>query len=155
VPLDSQPIEIASGSFYRCFALANLVLPKGSNAAEDMFTYRSSLLHDRFDEEADSIVAGLVRRFDNFPVHRLCYDDPSSRIAAQELCECIERTKEEGSPLVDDVRMSPFHVLFSTIGPSQDLLEVLLEKYPYDTGILDSKDANGKRPVDYLLVKLD
>ncbi|CAJ1945990.1 unnamed protein product [Cylindrotheca closterium] len=45
--------------------------------------------------------------------------------------------------------MSPFHVLFSTVGPSQDVLEVLLKHFPYQ--ILDAKDANGKQPLDYLV----
>ena len=58
---------------------------------------------------------------------------------------------DEDPPLVDDFGMTPFHVLFSTIGPSQDLLEVLLVTYPYHTGILDCKDANGKQPMDYLV----
>ncbi|CAJ1948403.1 unnamed protein product [Cylindrotheca closterium] len=159
VPLDSNPIEIEEGSFGMCSALANIVLPQGSDAADEIISafgvraiygsfHECALLQDRFGKEADNIVAGLVRRFDNFPLHKIFYDHSS--VTTQELRECIQKTKDDNLPLVDKFGMTPFHILFSTIGPSQDLLEVLLEEYPYH--ILDCKeDANGKRPMDYLL----
>jgi hypothetical protein len=117
---------------------ANIVLPQGSKAHRLAFD-KSSLLGARFGEEAGSIVTGLVHRFDNFPVHKICYDPTS--ITSQELRECIERTKDEDSPLVDGFGMTAFHVFFSTGEPSADLLKVLLETYTYRTGILDCQDA--------------
>ena len=106
-------------------------------------------MEDQFGRGGHSVVAGLVAPFDGFPVHRLCYNHSS--ITAQEFRQCIARTKDLGPPLVDEFGMAPFHVLFSTAEPRQDLLEVLVEKYPYHIGILERKDANGKRPLDCLL----
>ncbi|CAJ1948583.1 unnamed protein product [Cylindrotheca closterium] len=150
VPIDSKPIKIGEKVFGSCRALANIVLPKGSTADEDVFV-GCTLLHGRFGGESDGIVDGLVHRFDTFPVHRICYDNSS--VTTQELGECIQRTKDNNkAPFVDEFGMTPFHVLFSTISPREDLLEGLLEKYvDHDTGILDSKDANGKQPLDYLV----
>ncbi|CAJ1962326.1 unnamed protein product [Cylindrotheca closterium] len=147
VPLGSQSIKIEDAAFDDCSSLANIVLPKGSKAQTDSFDY-CALLQNRFGEEADSIVDGLVARFDGFPVHRLCYDHSS--VTAQELGQCIERSKDEGSPLVDEFGMTPFHVLFTTVGSRQDLLEVLLEKYPYNA--LGWRDANDKLASEYFLV---
>ena len=167
VLLDSKSIEIEPQSFRYCSALANLALPHGSYAetpnagtlsewldTETINAFEGcALLQDRFGEKVDSIVTGLVARLDGFPVHRLCYHHASS--AAQELCRCIETTtKDDESPAVDDSGRTPFHVLFSTSEPSH-LLEVLLDKYPYHTGNMHCKDANGKRPLDYLVSKLD
>ncbi|CAJ1940062.1 unnamed protein product [Cylindrotheca closterium] len=159
LPLDSQPIEIGPEAFYRCKSLSNVLLPKESNAfmsptdckRKDTF-HSCEVLKRCFGDGGDCIVAGLVARFDNCPFHRLCYDQSS--IEAQELCQSTfaERTtKDDESSLVDKFGMTPFHIFFSAPEPCQDLLQVLLDKYPYHTGILDCKDANGKRPLDYLL----
>jgi hypothetical protein len=78
----------------------------------------------------------------------MCYDH--SAITAQELRQYIDDHQEQvESSSVDKFGMTPLHILFSTIEPSQDLLKVLLESLPYH--ILDSKDANGNRPLGYLL----
>ncbi|CAJ1940064.1 unnamed protein product [Cylindrotheca closterium] len=158
IPLDSKPIKIGPEAFYRCISLANIVLPQRSIAGfmsapdyrkRDTFD-SCTLLQDRFGNGMGYVVDGLVARFDGFPVHKLCYDHSS--VTATELGHCIIEDQGEESPLVDQFGMTPFHVLFSTHEPRQDLLQALLDNYyPYHTGILDCKDANGKRPLDYLL----
>ncbi|CAJ1948405.1 unnamed protein product [Cylindrotheca closterium] len=147
IPLDSRPIHMEQNSINACNALANLVLPQGSKAERDAFT-KCELLQGRYGEGSDSIVAGLACRFDNFPVHKICYH-PSST-TAQELCDCIQRTNDDILSLVDEFGMTPFHVLFSTPEPSQDLLKVLLDKYSYHV-LVDCQDANDNRPMDYLI----
>ncbi|CAJ1945968.1 unnamed protein product [Cylindrotheca closterium] len=141
--LDSKPVWIGPGSFCRCSALANLVLPQRSCAADEYSFDGCAMLQDRFGGGEDDIVAALISRFDNHPVHKLCYY-PST--TAQELQQCIEENEES---LKDGFEMTPFHVLLSTIWPSQDLLRVLLDKFPCH--LLGWKDANDKRPLDYLL----
>eukprot|EP00526_Cylindrotheca_closterium_P017342 CAMPEP_0113642552 /NCGR_PEP_ID=MMETSP0017_2-20120614/22359_1 /TAXON_ID=2856 /ORGANISM="Cylindrotheca closterium" /LENGTH=314 /DNA_ID=CAMNT_0000553991 /DNA_START=288 /DNA_END=1230 /DNA_ORIENTATION=- /assembly_acc=CAM_ASM_000147 len=147
VALDSQSIEIEENAFGRCWALANLVLPKGSNAMEDTFD-GCVLLQGRFGEGgAGTIVTGLTSRFDDFPVHKMCYYHSST--TAQELRLCIENREEVEESLVDEFEMTPFHVLFSTAKPRGELLEVLLDKFPYY--VLGWKDANDKLAMDYLV----
>ncbi|CAJ1933418.1 unnamed protein product [Cylindrotheca closterium] len=51
-------------------------------------------------------------------------------------------TKDEEFPLEDEAGMTPFHVLLSTIRPRRDLLQVLVDKFPYQ--VLRWKDANDK-----------
>ncbi|CAJ1948431.1 unnamed protein product [Cylindrotheca closterium] len=147
VPLDSKPIEIGPESFYRCVFLANLVLPEGSNADEASFV-KCTLLEDRFGEKADDIVHGLVHRFDNFPVHKILYDHPPTT-NAEELRQRVEKIDKKESPLVDDFGMTPFHILSSTPEPSQDLFEIVLDKFPHY--VLGWKDANDNTAMEYLL----
>ncbi|CAJ1954138.1 unnamed protein product [Cylindrotheca closterium] len=158
VPLDSkQPIEIEETSFQFCRSLANLVLPRGSTKVS-MARYNASpgppLLQDRFGEDMDSVIAGLISRFDDYPLHKCCYDHSSTTTTAQELRLLIGKDQGamEASSLVDAFGMTPFHILFSTISPRRDLLQVLLDKLPCSGIILDWKDANGKLAVDYLLL---
>ncbi|CAJ1954705.1 unnamed protein product [Cylindrotheca closterium] len=147
VPLGAQPIEIEAGAFYRCRCLANLVLSQGSNASENSFD-GCALLRDRFGKRTDAIVAAMINRFDDFPVHKLCYDHYST--TAHELRRCWTENKEEiDASMVDEFGMTPFHVLFSTTEPSGELFEVLLDKFPYH--VLSWKDANGKVAMDYLV----
>eukprot|EP00526_Cylindrotheca_closterium_P015944 CAMPEP_0113643822 /NCGR_PEP_ID=MMETSP0017_2-20120614/23052_1 /TAXON_ID=2856 /ORGANISM="Cylindrotheca closterium" /LENGTH=265 /DNA_ID=CAMNT_0000555377 /DNA_START=1 /DNA_END=796 /DNA_ORIENTATION=- /assembly_acc=CAM_ASM_000147 len=146
VPLDSQPIEIGRRSFYDCSALANLVLPQGSNAVVNSFD-GCSLLQARFGKGADGIITGLTSRFNDFPVHKMCYYHSST--TAQELRLCIETKEEVEESLVDKFGMTVFHVHFSTAEPRGELLQVPLVKYPYH--VLDLKDANGKLAVEYLM----
>jgi len=145
VPLDSQSIEIGGLSFCNCRVLANIVLPQGSHATRSSF-FECTLLKGYFDNGADSIVAGLISRFDNFLVHKMCYDHSST--TPQELRLCIEDNEES---LVDEFGMTAFHVLFLTagIGPRGELLGVLLYKFPYN--VLGWKDANGKLAMEYLV----
>lgn len=150
IPLDSPSISIGDESFAGCRQLANLVLPKGSTAGNDSFYDRleneSQPLRNRYGKDSARLVAGLITRFDDFPVHRPCYDH--STITDEQLQQCIEE-QETDLLLVDEFGMTPFHVLFSTIGPCAELLQVLLNTFPYF--VLGWKDVNGKRPMDYLV----
>ncbi|CAJ1950766.1 unnamed protein product [Cylindrotheca closterium] len=149
LPLDFQPIKLTTRSFGRCKSLVNLVLPQGSTAESKPFLHsfqKCPLLQDRFGEEADIIAAGLVRRFERFPMHKLCYDHSSTTAQMLRLAYSME----DHGALVDQFGMTPMHVLFSTtINPSQDLLQALLETFP--SHILNLEDANDKRPWDYLM----
>ena len=93
-----------------------------------------------------SVVSGLIRRFEGFAVHKMCYDHAAVSVPA--LRRCIANQQVDIS-LVDEFGMTPFHILFSTIEPRVELLEVLLESLP--NRLLGFKDANERRPVDYLI----
>jgi len=149
VTLSKRPIEIGVKSFRCCRALANLVLPKGSTCEKDSFG-GCALLRKRFGKGEAHIVAGLVSRFDKFPVHGLCYDHSST--SAQQLRLRAHRgaKRKIEELLVDKFKMTPFHVLCSAAEPSKELLRVLLDQYPYY--VLDWKDAKGKLAVDYLVI---
>ncbi|CAJ1970530.1 unnamed protein product [Cylindrotheca closterium] len=147
VATDSRPIKIAALAFYACEDLTNFRLPPGSTAEEKSFL-GCTRLNDRFDGQAGGIVYGLVQRFNNFPVHRLCYNQNSTTV--EELALCIEEAKRNGLPLTDEFGMTPFHILFATIYPDQAMLQVLLEGYPQD--VLGREDGDGRLDVEYLLM---
>lgn len=151
LPLDSQPIRIGSRSFYGCKRLANVVLPKGSTANVYAFD-ECDLLRERYSLDCSPIIDGLVRRFENFSIHRMCYDH--ERVTVQELRQCIADHQQMEDSFVDNFQMTPFHVFFSTPEPSVELLEVLLDLLPNHI-LLNSKDANGRRSLDYLLHSWD
>ncbi|CAJ1958349.1 unnamed protein product [Cylindrotheca closterium] len=148
VPQDCNPIRIGHVSFGRCSDLVNMVLPPGSTAKYDSFE-GCTLLEDRFGREQDNILYGLEDRFDYDPVHMFCYDRSGINITLEELGQSIETRISGGSRLVDDFGMTPFHILFSTIDPCMQLLEVLLDKLPYY--VLGRKDANDKLALEYLV----
>ena len=85
IPLDSLSIEIDLSSFYCWRTLANLALPKGSNTRSNTVA-KCKVLQDRFGEGADSILEGLVSRFDDFRVQKKCFSNSS--ISAQQLSRC-------------------------------------------------------------------
>ncbi|CAJ1962042.1 unnamed protein product [Cylindrotheca closterium] len=90
-----------------------------------------TLLQARFGEEAESILPPVwyANWFDSFPVHKSCYYDHSST-SAQDPCRCIQKTKNDELPLImDDFGMTPFHILFLTVNPREDLLEVFLDDH--------------------------
>mmetsp|Transcript_45813 Transcript_45813/g.111038 ORF Transcript_45813/g.111038 Transcript_45813/m.111038 type:complete len:99 (+) Transcript_45813:715-1011(+) len=62
------------------------------------------------------------------PVHKLCYQ--SSTTTVHELRQAIDNQRREQLVIVDEFGMTPFHVHCSTAEPRQDLLQLLLEKYP-------------------------
>lgn len=138
VPLDSQSqIFIGEYAFLSCKILANFWLPKYSSAAHD---------ESFCGLDKSRTLAGLNARFDFLPIHMMCYD--SSTITSERLLECCREVEVSE----DAFRMTPFHILCSTTEPRLDLLQVLLDEYPHH--ILDSKDATGKRPLDYLIHNL-
>eukprot|EP00526_Cylindrotheca_closterium_P014623 CAMPEP_0113641458 /NCGR_PEP_ID=MMETSP0017_2-20120614/21763_1 /TAXON_ID=2856 /ORGANISM="Cylindrotheca closterium" /LENGTH=277 /DNA_ID=CAMNT_0000552799 /DNA_START=527 /DNA_END=1360 /DNA_ORIENTATION=- /assembly_acc=CAM_ASM_000147 len=146
VSQNSKPIEIGVKSFAGCSALANLVLPQASSAVEDSFE-KCTLLERRFANGAHGIVAGLVGRFDGFPVHMLCYFQTST--TDEELRLCIENHEVVEESLVDTFGMTPHHVLFSAAETCRELLQVLFDKFPHY--VLGWKDVNGKLAMEYLV----
>lgn len=157
IPVDSNPINIERMSFRTCKSLANLLFPEGTTATQGAFN-KCRLIQDRFGLLASGVVDSLVRRFDKYPVHRMCYDHSATTI--QDLSQCImvekRRTANEASDdsaFVDDFGMTPFHVLFSTVNnPRQeDLLDVLVDNFPWSSSCWNYKDANGKLAADYLV----
>ncbi|CAJ1955715.1 unnamed protein product [Cylindrotheca closterium] len=98
-----------------------------------------------------AIPHALVRRFDNFPIHKKCYH--ASVTTARELALEIESSmpSSEDDPsdvLVDPFGMTPFHTLLSAANCRRDLLKLLLDAYP--ANVLGWKDMNGKTAIEYL-----
>lgn len=151
VPLDSQSISIESSAFGRCGHLANVWFPKNSTAKKTSFV-RCDLLEERYGKDSSGIVAALSARFEDLPIHRMCYCH--STTTAQELRQVVSDRQDMEFPLVDNdtFGMNPFHILFSTAEPSMELLDVLLESFSFQ--LLKEKDANGKRPLNYLIENL-
>ncbi|CAJ1968411.1 unnamed protein product [Cylindrotheca closterium] len=94
-------------------------------------------------------VDGLKRRFQYFPIHRLCYY--ASKTTVEDLNEAFKLPYG----VEDWFQMTPFHVLLSSAKPRMDLLQVLFDVVlkRYSATILGTKDRKGKRALDYLVSK--
>ena len=145
VPAHSHPIKIGETSFQDCKILANFLLPKDSTADANSFT-GCATLYDCYGDDTPRIVTGLMGRFENFAIHRMCYDQ--STITAGLLRQCITDQQAEDL-LVDQFGMTPFHIFFSMEGPRAELLDVLMDSLPHQ--LLNCMDANCMRPLEYFL----
>ncbi|CAJ1946577.1 unnamed protein product [Cylindrotheca closterium] len=126
-------------------------------ASPNAWISRSALLRDDSDEEDLDDPEFWKSRFSGYLVHNMCYHASTTKIL--QLSRSVDLCKPSVSANVgSDVRfrnhavdkygMTPFHVLLSAAKRRQDLLDVLLDRYPLQ--LLGWKDRWGKRPLDGL-----
>ncbi|CAJ1936607.1 unnamed protein product [Cylindrotheca closterium] len=141
--IDTPPVFLSAGCFCRCRHL------------------------QRHCSSQQSVGQLVTTRFDDYPIHRLCYyssvtkaDDLHRQLGLSPYCqESIGTTLEElrqGDKcqqfVVDTFEMTPFHILLSSSTKRKDLLIALLDAYP--AHVLGRQDIRGNRAMDYLNCKL-
>lgn len=150
-------MRLSRHSFQSCEALTNIAIPSSmvKLLADSDANFFSGCILLELQYAGSSIFECLEHRFENFPVHELCY------YASTTTREELEKEVRESSRLyngdtlfgmkkIQDVMgMTPFHVLLSASTRRLDLLEVLLDAYPA-TALL-SKDENGISAIYYLI----
>jgi len=134
--------------FNACYKLTNISIAGDSSISACCFNECEMLV----DHYGDNIVQGLKNRFQDLPLHSLCYHSSSSTDAdelAYELRELIASHDEDREFCLDTFGRSPLHILASSATKdSICLLEVLLDMYP--PRILGWRDKYGKCAVEYL-----
>mmetsp|Transcript_41134 Transcript_41134/g.99120 ORF Transcript_41134/g.99120 Transcript_41134/m.99120 type:complete len:505 (-) Transcript_41134:108-1622(-) len=137
--------------FRGCKSLVNVLVPLSIRSYN---THLSSRWFSGCDQIQGVLgkyneVDGLKRRFQYFPIHRLCYYTSST--TTEELYEAFKYPYT----VEDWFQMTPFHVLLSSAKPRMDLLQVLFDVVVngYSPTILGTKDRKGKRALDYLVRK--
>jgi hypothetical protein len=132
--------------------LVNLVIPSEQRFQQldddgDLFMNGLKLLH--VASNFTDLVSKLQHRFDDLPVHRLCYYQSYYPLteAMENLQKNMDANPSAGTK-VDAFGMTPFHILALSRTPNLSLFQALMKVYK--VGIMCTKDKFGSTPIDYL-----
>jgi hypothetical protein len=140
-----------TSSIYCCKSLVNLVIPSEQDFEQpydvDLFMNVLKLRHAA--SNFTDLVSKLQNRFDDLPVHRLCYYQ--SYYVLTETMENLRRSMDADPAAgtnVDAFGMTPFHILALSQTPNLSLFQTLMKTYKVD--IIHTRDRFGSNPLDYL-----
>jgi hypothetical protein len=140
-------------NIYGCESLVNLVMSskKQFQQFDEYYDYQfmESLKLRHVASNFTDHVSKLQHRFDDLPVHRLCYyQSYYSLIETMEnLLQSMEADPAAGNK-VDAFGMTPFHILALSSTPNLSLLQEMLKVYNAD--IIRTRDKFGSTPMDCL-----
>ena len=144
IPKEIERIE--HRTFRGCIALVNIALPSTINDIEGIVFRGCDKLQQLFPDH-DDLLNALKHRFDDLPIHGLCYYHSYHTTAEiMENLQQLQLMKEDATTgeRGDAFGMTPFHILTLSAKPNlAHLFQELLDAYPTD--LLDRKD---KRPLD-------
>lgn len=86
----------------------------------------------------------LVSRHDSFPLHTVCYN---VNVTVDDIRQCIRMRGEQCATLVDDQRMTAFHIVAANPHASPESMRVCFDANP---AAAFAKDKYGCTPVHYL-----
>lgn len=146
--------RIDSKAFEGCSQLRNVLLSSSVNQialnAFDKCTHFHESLQQSYRD--GSIIEGLRGRFDDYPLHKLCYYQSyfdSFDSLREELGHAIDESTSGESPRHqrDAWGMSPLHILAQSAKPNLDLCKFLLDNSNGD--MLEYRDIWGRDPLMY------
>jgi hypothetical protein len=129
----------------------NLVIPSEQdyNQPRDVDLFMEGLKLRRATSNFDDLVSKLQHRFDDLPVHRLCYYQSYYPLteAMENLRQSMDVDPGAGTN-IDAFGMTPFHILALSQTPNLSLFQALMKDYKVD--IIRTRDKFGSTPIDYL-----
>jgi hypothetical protein len=142
-------------NIYGCLSLVNLVVP-----SEQRFQQLDEYYDDQCMEglklthvasSFTDLVTILQHRFDDLPLHRLCYYQSYYPVmeAMENLRQSMYADLAAGNKM-DAFGMTPFHILALSQTPNLSLFQALVKIYKVD--IIHTRDKFGSTPIDYLCV---
>jgi hypothetical protein len=145
-----DPVVIPN--IYGCLSLVNLVWPSEQRFQQldeyhvDVFNEGLKLTH--VASSFTDLVSKLQHRFDDLPVHRLCYYQSYYPVmeAMENLRQSMYADPAAGNKM-DAFGMTPFHILSLSQTPNLSLLQELMKVYNVD--IIRTRDKFGSNPMDY------
>jgi hypothetical protein len=139
---------IGDGAFHYCVSLVNIALPTSlSETSNNAFAFCAKL-HQHFSADA-YMCSALTHRFDNLPIHKLCYNQACHPTDAdiEELYKLIDESDGGCWGKFDCFGMTPLHVLALSGKPRLNLFSALLGRRLED---LMAKDQHGNLPIHYI-----
>jgi hypothetical protein len=140
-------------NIYGCESLVNLVMsPEKQFQQFDEYydhQFMESLKLRHVASNFPDLVSKLQHRFDDLPVHRLCYYQ-SYHLLTQTM-ENLRRSMDADPGTgtnVDAFGMTPFHILALSQTPNLSLFQILMKVYKVD--IIRTRDKFESTPIDYL-----
>jgi hypothetical protein len=137
-------------TIYCCFSLVNLVIPSEQDFEQyDGDEIMQGLKLRHVASNFDDLVSKLQHRFDDLPVHRLCYYQSYHLLTEtmENLRQSMDADPGAGTD-VDAFGMTPFHILALSQTPNLSLFQALMKVYKVD--IIRTRDKFGSTPIDYL-----
>jgi hypothetical protein len=141
-----------NSSLFCCRSLLHFVIPSKQDF-ERPFDVRLFMYHLRITHlvcHFKDPVSILQHRFDDLPVHRLCYYQSYYPLmeAMEKLRQSMDVDPAAGNK-VDAFGMTPFHILALSQTPNLSLFQALMTTYNVD--IVHTKETfGGWTPIDYL-----
>lgn len=140
-------------AFSSCHSLRNAAIPPGARAMEYVFQHCTDL-EQLFGSSPRRIEEKLRQRFDNLPIHELCYFQSYRNIemVVGDLEEAVTAVGGGGGTLnatgeqQDSLGMTPLHILCCSTRHSLELCRAIITCYP-DT--LVTTDKWGGLPILY------
>jgi hypothetical protein len=139
-------------SMYCCESLVNLVIPSEQDFGQSDDVHYECMQGLKLRHVArnfDDLVSKLQHRFDDLPVHILCYYQ-----SYYPLTEAMEKLRQSmdvdpaACTKVDAFGMTPFHILALSQTPNLSLFQELMKVYKVD--IIRTRDKFGSTAIDYL-----
>jgi hypothetical protein len=147
--------RIEEGAFHHCVSLINIRIPKTGNEIHRHAFSFCAKLQLRCSEE-DALIETLTKRFDNLPIHKLCYEHsyhPTAFIF--EKLNTLMKDKESQEAAInrgqDCFGMTPLHILALSGNPNLDLFKVILKGSNNKMDIV-TKDRHGSLPIHYACI---
>mmetsp|Transcript_44407 Transcript_44407/g.106985 ORF Transcript_44407/g.106985 Transcript_44407/m.106985 type:complete len:622 (-) Transcript_44407:219-2084(-) len=139
---------IQSEAFFQCLELRNVAIPDSVNVIGDNAFECCFKLQEVFPEE-DSLIEALKTRFDDLPLHKICYYQAahqSTEDTLQELSEAMmdmEALETVGGERTETMRqdafgITPLHILAMSKKQDLELYQFLVETYPEDLLVYDT-----------------
>jgi hypothetical protein len=137
---------------YDCSSLVNLVIPseqRFQQLDDDGDEIMQGLKLRHVASSFTDLVSKLQHRFDDLPVHRLCYYQSYYPLneAMENLRQSMDADPGAGTK-VDAFGMTPFHILALSQTPNLFLFQPLMKVYKVD--IILTRDKFGSTPIEYL-----
>jgi hypothetical protein len=144
-----------TSSIYCCKSLVNLAIPSEQDFQRLRFHrfYGDEIMRGlklrHVARNFDDLVSKLQHRFDDLPVHRLCYYQSYYPLteAMEKLRQSMDLDPAAGTK-ADAFGMTPFHILALSQTPNLSLFQALMKVCKVD--IIRTMDKFGSTPIDYL-----
>eukprot|EP00980_Cylindrotheca_fusiformis_P006586 scaffold1389_cov122-Cylindrotheca_fusiformis.AAC.4 len=159
LPFNFAPLHIVG-----CCSLVNLAIPSHlvwmprAGEGNSLILYRLKKFASVVDDDFDDLVNKLKHRFDNAPLHKLCYYQSYYPVAeAMQKLRILMDDDVDGPSAkrvkqVDSFGMTPLHILLLAQSPNLRLLHALMDNVVHEADhiIRTSRDSFGATPMDYL-----
>lgn len=151
VELSYGILYLGQMAFHMCENLLNVALPPSLNDVSKTAFEGCEKLTQLLSSEPEELFTKLRERFDDFSVHRLCYDHQSPILSNAIDGEEYDTIEPADIKRTDSFGMLPYHILSLSTKLNVQLFAKLLEDHDSkDLPLVSEADNFGNCPMDYL-----
>jgi len=151
VELANGLLVISEKAFEHCTSLKNMAIPLTVEVVEPNAFLNCMKLEQRFPYTAE-LHEALRHRFDDLPLHQLCYQQAFSRTNVTVMYDADMDLLAR--PALDCFGMTPLHLLALSTVPNLTLAKDILQRLPNRIQLVQTKDRWNQSVYDYLFLHL-